>query len=84
MGSIFGFISSDVVEKIGILHDLLKETKAFTTVKGMIEYEKNNKVLDKKGHTSGSRTLLRLHRGLGYYITKFGNFMLSWYQTTGF
>lgn len=68
MGTIFGFISTDVNEKMEILNQLLKqpnETTCFTTVKGMIEYEKNNGLLNKSGYTSGSRTLLRLHRGLG-------------------
>lgn len=65
MGSVFGFISKDVKEKMDILYELIKDSKDFTTVKGMIEYEKTNKLLEKKGHVSGSRTLLRLHRGLG-------------------
>lgn len=68
MGSIFGFISSDVVEKIEILYKLLRESEASlhcSTVKGMIQFEKNNNLLNKNGHSSGSRTLLRLHRGLG-------------------
>lgn len=69
MGSIFGFISKDVKEKMDILYELLRESNSFTTVKGMIEYEKNNKLLEKKGHVSGSRTLLRLHRGLGTSIS---------------
>lgn len=70
MGTIFGFISSDVQEKMQILYQLLgepNESKCFSTVKGMIEYEKNNGLLDKANHVSGSRTLLRLHRGLGHY-----------------
>lgn len=68
MGSIFGFICSDVKEKIEILRKLSKvsnESEYFSTVKRMIDYEKKNGLLDKKEYTSGSRTLLRLHRGLG-------------------
>lgn len=68
MGSVFGFISSDIKEKMDILYKLLKESQDSTclnTVKEMIEYEKKAELLDKKGYISGSRTLLRLHRGLG-------------------
>lgn len=79
MGSIFEFISSDVKEKMDLLYDLLKtqnDSKDFSTVKGMIEYEKHNKLLKKKGYTSGSRTLLRLHRGLDFiqvFLKKIGD-----------
>lgn len=78
MGTIFGFISSDVKEKMDLLYDLLKtsdDSKHFLTVKGMIEYEKHNKLLNKKDYTSGSRTLLRLHRGLDFiqvFLKKIG------------
>lgn len=61
-------------EKMGILQDFLKNEETsehFQTVKGMIEYEKNNNLLTKKGYTSGSRTLLRLHRGLGKSVLNF-------------
>lgn len=70
MGSIFGFICDDVKEKIELLYNLLNDTENsnFTTVKKMIEHEKNNHLLNKKDYVSGSRTLLRLHRGLGTLI----------------
>lgn len=68
MGTVFGFVSSDVKSKVDILESLLNDPnngKNFQTFKSMIEYEKNNDLLDKEEYTSGSRTLLRLHRGLG-------------------
>lgn len=74
MGSIFGFICKDVKEKMDILYELQRESgdsRCFMTVKGMIEYEKNNDLLEKKGYVSGSRTLLRLHRGLGNILYSF-------------
>lgn len=66
MGSVFGFVSSDLKEKIQILNDLInKDDQNYTTIKSMIQYEKENKILDKGDYTNGARTLLRLHRGLG-------------------
>ncbi|KAK4880324.1 hypothetical protein RN001_008470 [Aquatica leii] len=69
MGVIFSFVSKDLRSKMDILHDLLQEPEKidnFRTAKKMIEFEKENQLLDKKGYTSGSRTLLRLHRGLDF------------------
>lgn len=68
MGSIFGFICSDVKSKVEILEDFRtnKEvTEKFESVKQMILYEQDKELLNKKDYVSGSRTLLRLHRGLG-------------------
>lgn len=68
MGTVFGFVSKDLKAKMDILNELLKDSNKsenFITVKKMIEYEKQNDLLNKKGYVSGSRTLLRLHRGLG-------------------
>lgn len=66
MGSVFGFVSSDLKQKIEVLIELSsKNGENYTTVKAMIEYEKENKLLDKGNCTNGARTLLRLHRGLG-------------------
>lgn len=69
MGKVFGFVSSDVNEKIKILEAfrLGDEKIKFETFKTMMEHEKNEKLLDKKAYVSGSRTLLRLHRGMGMY-----------------
>ncbi|KAF5277729.1 hypothetical protein FQR65_LT03709 [Abscondita terminalis] len=69
MGVIFSFVSKDLRSKMDILYELLKhpdKTENFHSVKKMIDYEKQNELLEKKGYTSGSRTLLRLHRGLDF------------------
>ncbi|CAD1473025.1 unnamed protein product [Heterotrigona itama] len=67
MGSVFSFVSSDLKEKIQILNDLIsKDDQNYTTIKSMIQYEKESKILDKGDYTNGARTLLRLHRGLDF------------------
>lgn len=67
MGTVFGFVSSDLRSKMDILTEFLngEQSGHFETVKTMIEFEKDKNLLAKKGYVSGSRTLLRLHRGLG-------------------
>lgn len=66
MGTVFGFVSSDLKQKIEVLIELMnKNDQNYTTIKSMIEYEKESNMLDKGDYTNGSRTLLRLHRGLG-------------------
>lgn len=67
MGAVFGFVSSDVRSKIEILeaHRQKENAEQFETFAKMLEYEKTTSLLDKKDYVSGSRTLLRLHRGLG-------------------
>ncbi|XP_017837011.1 ceramide-1-phosphate transfer protein [Drosophila busckii] len=71
MGSVFKFVSSDVRTKMNILyefrkHDQVEEQKHFDTIKTMLLYEKGAGLLVQKGYVSGSRTLLRLHRGLEF------------------
>ncbi|XP_012218280.1 ceramide-1-phosphate transfer protein [Linepithema humile] len=67
MGSVFSFVSSDLKQKIDILIDLInKDDQNYRTIKSMIEYEKENKLLEKSDFVNGSRTLLRLHRGLDF------------------
>ncbi|XP_055625938.1 ceramide-1-phosphate transfer protein [Toxorhynchites rutilus septentrionalis] len=69
MGTIFGFVSSDVKEKVEILEKLRQQKDnpdKFETIQGMMEYEQEANLLTKKGYVSGSRTLLRLHRGLDF------------------
>ncbi|XP_018577644.1 ceramide-1-phosphate transfer protein isoform X2 [Anoplophora glabripennis] len=79
MGTVFGFVSKDLKAKMDILNEFLKDSNKsenFITVKKMIEYEKQNELLNKKGYTSGSRTLLRLHRGLDFiqlFLKKLGD-----------
>ncbi|XP_017865981.1 PREDICTED: ceramide-1-phosphate transfer protein [Drosophila arizonae] len=70
MGSVFTFVSSDVRNKLDILYDLRQqdneENKHFDSIKTMLLYEKGASLLHQKGYVSGSRTLLRLHRGLEF------------------
>ncbi|XP_053685459.1 ceramide-1-phosphate transfer protein [Sabethes cyaneus] len=69
MGTVFGFVSSDVKEKVEILQKLRSQkenSEKFETVQIMMEYEQDANLLDKKDYVSGSRTLLRLHRGLDF------------------
>jgi hypothetical protein len=67
MGKVFAFVASDVKSKIEILEELRQGENGehFSTLKKMIKYESEDGLLNKSGYTSGSRTLLRLHRGLG-------------------
>jgi hypothetical protein len=68
MGSIFGFVCSDVKSKVEILEEFRANQEVaekFESVKVMMMYEKDKELLQKKDYVSGSRTLLRLHRGLG-------------------
>ncbi|XP_016990729.2 ceramide-1-phosphate transfer protein [Drosophila rhopaloa] len=70
MGSVFSFVSSDVRSKIDILYALratdTEEQQHFNSIRTMLEYEKEAQLLNQKGYVSGSRTLLRLHRGLEF------------------
>ncbi|KFB43849.1 AGAP005990-PA-like protein [Anopheles sinensis] len=68
MGTVFGFVSSDVKEKVEILEKLRAKENAesFLTIRTMMEYERESNLLSKKDYVSGSRTLLRLHRGLDF------------------
>lgn len=70
MGSVFGFVSSDVKSKVEILEDYRKKENSdkFETFKSMFNYEKSEGLLKKSDYVSGSRTLLRLHRGLSKYL----------------
>ncbi|PSN32459.1 Ceramide-1-phosphate transfer protein [Blattella germanica] len=69
MGKVFGFVASDVKSKIEILEEFRKNDTEdnFKSLKTMINHEKSNNLLKKSDYTSGSRTLLRLHRGLDFF-----------------
>ncbi|KAJ3653353.1 hypothetical protein Zmor_012609 [Zophobas morio] len=79
MGTVFGFVSKDLKSKMDTLSEFLANEKTsdnFQSVKKMMEYERDNQLLHKKGYTSGSRTLLRLHRGLDFirlFLKKVGD-----------
>lgn len=70
MGSVFGFISKDAVNKIKILVSHLdgENGSQYITVQSMVKYELEKELVDlsKRGShpESGCRTLLRLHRAL--------------------
>lgn len=67
MGSVFSFVSSDLKQKIEVLIELSnKDEQNYGSIKCMIEYEKENKLLEKADYVNGARTLLRLHRGLDF------------------
>lgn len=71
LGSVFGFITSDVKDKIGILqhHRANENGDKYEHVKYMFDYEVENKLTDAQTKPlSGSRTLLRLHRALAFTI----------------
>lgn len=68
MGSIFGFVCSDVKSKVEILEEFRENKEVmekFESIRKMMVYERDSELLHKKDYVSGSRTLLRLHRGLG-------------------
>ncbi|XP_071452996.1 ceramide-1-phosphate transfer protein-like isoform X2 [Hetaerina americana] len=69
LGTIFGFVGSDIKAKIDILESLVSEDAQsgnFSTFKAMVEYEKQSDLIKKSDYVSGCRTLLRLHRGLDF------------------
>lgn len=68
MGTVFGFVNADVVEKIGILRDYRKSDSGdhYKTIQSMIKYEVDSNTTNNKKKASGSRTLLRLHRALEF------------------
>ncbi|XP_041860964.1 ceramide-1-phosphate transfer protein [Melanotaenia boesemani] len=70
LGSVFGFISKDAVNKIQILVGYLngENGSEYVTVQSMVKYELESELVDltKRGShpESGCRTVLRLHRAL--------------------
>lgn len=72
LGSVFGWVGSDVYAKITTLEKYLAGDKKehYKSIKTMIDYEVKNNLIKtkKKDDPSGSRTLLRLHRALEYII----------------
>jgi len=72
LGTVFGWVSTDVDNKIEILrqHRKGENAKEYDTVQDMIEFEVKNKLIKPKARDSGTgaRNLLRLHRALEYII----------------
>lgn len=79
MGTLFGFVSDEIMNKMGVLRQLQSSEykEHFKTMKGMIGYERSSNLLYKSGYTSGSRTLLRLHRGLGKSFCELDRFPIN-------
>ena len=67
-GTVFGFVSSDIEERITILRDYRSSEVAdqYTSVQSMIEYEVANQLTDNRSRTSAVKTLLPLHRALQF------------------
>lgn len=67
LGTIFGFVGSEILSKMDVLRELKRNDIEgnFTTMNSMVEYERTHELLYKSNYVSGSRTLLRLHRGFG-------------------
>ncbi|XP_055387560.1 ceramide-1-phosphate transfer protein [Condylostylus longicornis] len=71
LGSVFNFVSSDVITKIAVLEDFRyndDNSELFASIKLMLDYEKSNEMFKNSRYVSGSRTLLRLHRGLEFIL----------------
>ena len=75
MGRLFGFVATDIEEKIANMEALLQEKpEVYKTIQSLIEYEVTNnltgeKVKSKDGLVqSGTWTLVRLHRSLEFIL----------------
>ncbi|KPJ10430.1 Glycolipid transfer protein domain-containing protein 1 [Papilio machaon] len=68
IGSVFSFVSSDVKSKIKVMEKHREGDDAiyYESFKKMMKYEKETCLHEKNGFVSGSRTMLRLHRGLDF------------------
>ncbi|XP_037075912.1 ceramide-1-phosphate transfer protein-like [Pollicipes pollicipes] len=68
LGAVFGFVGSDVQQKLVQLECLRKSgaAESYVTVQAMMDYEKNNGILESDKAGNGCRTLLRLHRALAF------------------
>lgn len=70
LGSVFSFVSSDVVNKIEILDQYRNDAESgeyYKSFQSMIKYEQENNLLRDKKRPSGARTALRLHRALKFF-----------------
>ncbi|XP_050682707.1 ceramide-1-phosphate transfer protein isoform X2 [Leptidea sinapis] len=68
IGTVFSFVSSDVRSKIKIMEKLRvgEASIYYESFKKMMKYEKETNLYEKNDFVSGSRTMLRLHRGLDF------------------
>ncbi|KAG8193876.1 hypothetical protein JTE90_011436 [Oedothorax gibbosus] len=75
LGSVFGFVASDILSKVGILDDYLRSSSHYSTVQSMVEHEVSTSTTAVATRPSGARTLLRLHRSLEFissFMEEFG------------
>ncbi|XP_071523854.1 ceramide-1-phosphate transfer protein-like isoform X3 [Panulirus ornatus] len=72
LGTVFNFVSHDIQKKVTTLQCYRKGGAGdyYYSIQSMIEYERENNLMMSSDQQSGSRTLLRLHRGLEF-ITGF-------------
>lgn len=73
LGTVFGWVASDVHAKLEILREHRKNDeigKHFVTIESMTSYEVEENLIKTKAKdcSTGSRNLLRLHRALEYII----------------
>ncbi len=72
LGTVFGWVASDVHQKNNVLraHRKGEQADKYRTVEGMVRHEEETKLVlvnaRHKDCTSGARNLLRLHRALAY------------------
>ncbi|XP_074162702.1 ceramide-1-phosphate transfer protein [Sminthopsis crassicaudata] len=70
LGTIFSFISKDVIAKIQIMERFRSSDQKdnYSSLQAMVQYEMDNKLVDLQKRSehpeSGCRTILRLHRAL--------------------
>ncbi|GFY72425.1 ceramide-1-phosphate transfer protein [Trichonephila inaurata madagascariensis] len=76
LGSVFGFVASDIISKVTILEEYKKSDASdqYATIQSMIEYETCNGITGNTSQPSGSRTLLRLHRSLEFIMSFMNDF----------
>ena len=69
LGTVFSFVGSDVNSKIEILQGYRggENGPHYETIEKMLQFEKSTGYINTNKDSSGSRTLLRLHRALSKY-----------------
>ncbi|XP_062571625.1 ceramide-1-phosphate transfer protein-like [Saccostrea cucullata] len=70
-GRLFGFVAKDLEEKIHVLESHMNGPNGqhYNTIQSMVEFEVTNNITKVKHKLpSGSRSLLRLHRGLEFIL----------------
>lgn len=78
LGSVFGFVASDILSKVSILDGYLNsgDHHHYSTVQSMVEHETASCTTTDATRPSGCRTLLRLHRSLEFiaaFMQDFGS-----------